>query len=156
MKKISMAFIICCLLTVYGCGDPEIGDYGFNITLPENPIKFEQGDYTNPNDKEDSYGTILYQNRVYLAYGRFRDEIPVEKFTDCVGYVVQKDETDKTDEIYFIKDDTNHQYLIEHWAESYMESPMIWRALDTKGKEIQIYDFIEPLGSAIWEEGKNF
>lgn len=150
MKKISIAFIIYCLLTVYGCGG-----FGLNETLPQDPIKFEEANYTNPNDKEDGYAAILFQNRMYLPYGLFRDEIPLEKITDCVDYVVQKDKTDKTVEIFFIEDDTEHQYLIRYVTGTYRESPWIWRALDSKGKEIQTYDFIDPLGYAIWEEEQN-
>lgn len=143
MKNIITAGLLSCAL-LCGCGNSW-------QDLPENPIAFETYDIENPADSEDGYGAFKYNNRTYIPYGGMKGIIlPEMEYGECLGYLVdEEDPEDKDMRVYPLKD--NDDFMAVRLVTGIMEQTMYWRATDTRGKDIEIPGFIEPLGYDYWE-----
>ena len=124
MKKILLILITVLLLT--GCNKLS--------NLPNKPIIFKTGEFTF--NEEDSYQTIIYNDKEYILYGSIKGKGIFKNFSyafgDCLGYVGN----DKNDRIYLLKGETNDIWLIKYYVTGMMEEPMIFREKSSKGTTV--------------------
>lgn len=146
-RALALLFMTCFLL--YGCGKTMYPE------MPSEYIIFEMGEYVDSDDQDALYGTIEYNGRTYLPYGTLKNSIQEKDIEKCLGYVVQdSDEADHNVRLYTLKEDLNHNFLLEHYASNKAEmmQPYFWRATDTKGQDIDIPDYIDSLEYAFWKD----
>ena len=124
--------LVVAILVLVGCGKIKYPE------LPNDAIAFEMGKYIDKGDDDAAYGTIgktLHENDIDV----------------CVGYLVQDGEKDINQRVYTLVDDTEHNYLMDYYvASDFMNQPVFWRAIDTKGKEIVTPEFIDSLEYSYW------
>lgn len=117
----------------------------FDDSLPENPIQFHTGTFTNPNNADDRYQSIEYNGRTYIPYDGTQKGFLTEKnIGPCLGFVVQDGEEDPNSRVYLLKEDPDANYLMEYYVGGVMENPTFLRAIDTVGQDIQTPSCIEP------------
>ncbi len=155
IKKISAFIIIAAYALLSGCG--RINYPG----LPDNPEAFEMGTFTDNEHDDAMFGSIVFNGRTYISYGTVRSALKQEYLSECVGYIIQDensyspaDPDNKAVRIYTLAGDTENNFLLEHYN-GFMSTPAdFMRAVDTKGKDIEIPEYIESLGYGFWETGK--
>ena len=111
---------------------------------------------------DDSSLAIDYNGRTYIPYGT-GGLLNKEEIDKCVGFVVQDsvassnvDENNKDTRIYTLVLDKENNFLMEYYTKSYlMNQPIFYRAIDTKGKEIDIPKYIRSLDYDYWKEDKD-
>ena len=153
MKKKLFAVILLgiLMLGMTGCGAefPELKD---------DAIAFDMGEYIDESDG-DSYGTIEYNGRTYMPYGTLKGFIRSDDISECIGYIIQNENSssivdldDKDTRVYTLADDPDENYLMEYYiGTTLMNQPAFWRAVDTKGKEIDTPKYIESLDYGYWK-----
>ena len=86
-----------------------------------------------------------------MPYGKIGKTLHENDIDVCVGYLVQDGEKDTNQRVYTLVDDTEHNYLMDYYvASDFMNQPVFWRAIDTKGKEIVTPEFIDSLEYSYW------
>ena len=155
MKRYLCALMIVVLLTLTlsGCQMryPDMQD---------DAVAFRGGEYIDTNDDEAGYLTIDYQGRTYLPYGTLAGSLQSSDLDRCVGYIIQDehsssnpDPADKTVRIYTLTQDPECDFLMEHYiGTTLMNPPSFFRAIDTRGKNIDTPPYIESLGYSFWYE----
>lgn len=153
-KRICIVLSACFVLALAGCGKVNYPDFADDV------IGFQMGEYIDVNDDDASYGTIEYEGRLYIGYGTIGNgkSLHRDDIDQCVGYVIMNqnsssytDLNDRDTRIYTLQDDPDHNYLMEHYeGTDLMNPPSFWRAVDTKGQEIDTPDYIESLGYLYW------
>ncbi|MBR4727633.1 MAG: hypothetical protein IK080_07060 [Clostridia bacterium] len=141
------------LFSLIGCGRQQYPP------LPQDAIAFEMGTYEDAAHDDALFGTIEYSGRVYVAYGTISNSYRPKDAETCIGYIVQDensasvvDPENKDRRIYTVTGDPDHNFLLEYDATiKLMYSPTFYRALDTNGQEIEIPEFITPLGYELWQ-----
>ena len=127
--------------------------------LKEDAIAFEMGEYVDENDDDAAYGTIEYKGRTYMAYAGLEGKLKTKDIKECIGYIVQNKEIqrlvgseDKDTRVYTLSADPENNFLVVNYSESsIMNQPMFWRAMDTKGKNIEIPSYIAKVDGTFWE-----
>ena len=143
MKRLlSMLLAAALLLGLAGCGTPV------NYDLPEEPIEFHTADFVNPDDPEDGYLTIEYQGRTYVPYGT--GSVGGKDVGACLGYIVQDGEVREGDRIFPLTADPDRNDLAELTYRGFMDQPIFYRAMDTRGQAIDTPKFISSLEYAFW------
>lgn len=138
--------IIClalCLLLV-GCGMnyPE---------LPEDEPGFEPQTVTSDDPEDGGYNSIEYNGRMYVPFGTLKNRIKEKNLDDCIGYIIQENNYMDV-RLFTLTEDKDNNFLMEHYiATNWMNPPMFLRALDTKGQDIEIPNYIEDLDYEIWK-----
>ncbi len=132
-------------LNLAGCG-PRI-DYD----LPESPIEFLTGTFVNPADSDDTYQSIEYNGRTYVVYGTIKESIDGNDVGKCLGYVVRDGVVMKDVRIFLLNADPDANCLVQIFTDGFMNQPVFFRALDTKGKEIGVPQHIEILDYPYWK-----
>lgn len=148
-----MTIVITLSLLLVGCGDTKYPD------MSDDAIAFEMGEYIDESDDDAAYGTIEYEGRIYMPYGILGGNIDKKDIDKCVGYIVKDensssmiDENDMDTRVYTLAGDPDHNYLMDYYIGSdLMNQPYFWRAVDTKGKEIDVPKYIDSLEYAYWE-----
>ena len=129
--------------------------FGFGKTarpeLPADAVAFEMGTFIDEADDQAAYGAIEYAGRTYLPYGTLRGTLRNSEIDVCVGYLVQDGVADTDQRIYTLADDPAHNYLMQDSAGSkWMDQPLFWRAVDTRGAEIATPSYINPPTEGYW------
>lgn len=138
--------VVIWVLVLVGCGQIK------HPELPHDAIVFEMGEYTDKEDDDAMYGTIAYEGRTYMPYGTIGKTLREKDIDVCIGYFVQDGKKDTDRRIFTLVDDTEHNYLMDCYvASDVMKQPMFWRAIDTKGKEIDTPEFIDSLEYSYWK-----
>ena len=133
------------LATMAGCAAK------IEARLPDNPLEFNTSEYANPSDEEDTYLSIDYRGRAYIPYGIVSGPFGNDDIGECLGYVVQDGEKLDDVRVCTLASDTDENYLVEIATEGFMDQPMVYRALDTAGKDIDTPPFVDSLDYDIWQ-----
>lgn len=144
MRKLKGLTIAIMLLTLAGCG------HKIDYSLPENPIEFNTSTFVNPVDSEDTYLSIDYNGRTYIAFGTFKGIVPESEMGDCLGYIVQDGVKMDDSRIFLLTADPDTNYLGRFETEGVMNQPDFFRAIDTVGKDITTPAYIDDLGYKYW------
>ena len=149
MKKITILCVVSfIILTLAGCEDSLTSH-----ELPEQPAVLKTVDVAGTGT-----GGLEYNGRAYLVYGSVGMKgLRKKDIKECVGYVYREDYPDDTElHIYTLANDKNVDFLVEYYTVGVMEQPMFLRAIDTVGKDIEVYDFIDfysPWSQGFWDMG---
>ena len=156
MKKIITAIfaIIICLFTMTGCMEKSLPD------LPKDAIEFDMGTFHDSEHDDALFGSIEYSGRVYIPYGTINNRYNQSYIDSCIGYIIQNEHSssvidpDNTNRrIYTLSGDSEQNFLMDFDDTiKLMNQPTFFRALDTKGVEIDIPSCIDSLGYEFWEE----
>ena len=148
MKKCFRAAVLIAAafsLSFAGCGRR------IDYELPENPIEFHTGTFVNPADLDDTYQSIEYKGRTYIGYGTLKGTIGGNDIGKCLGYIVQDGVVMKDVRVFLLNADPDANYLVQIFTDGFMNQPVFFRALDTKGKKIGTPPYIESLDYTCWE-----
>jgi hypothetical protein len=156
MKKnvVVIGTILTCLLSLSGCTKRPLPE------LPNDAVAFEMGTFIDDKHDGDSFGTIEYNGRTYIAYGTINDKYKQSCIESCIGYIIQDEHSSSVVDlnntgrrIYSLSGDSEHNFLMDYDdSVKLMNQPGFFRAIDTNGKDIDIPDYIDPLGYEIWGE----
>ena len=144
-KSITTAFCIAVALLLTGCGRR------IDYELPVNPIEFHTGTFVNPADPDDTCQSIEYNGRTYIGYGTLKGSIDGNDVGQCLGYIVQDGVVMKDVRVFLLKADIDANYLVQLVSGGFMDQPVFFRALDTRGKTIDTPPYIERLEYPYWE-----
>ena len=152
-KKCCWVFAIVLALTLSGCGKSNYPE------LPDDGIAFEMGTLEDTEHDAALFGTLEYNGRIYIGYGIFNSAFKSSDVDQCIGYVVMDenstsnpDPNDTSIRVYTLYGDDDHNFLMEYDSTSgLMNQPSIWRAIDTKGAEIDIPNDIDALEYDYWK-----
>ena len=129
-----------------GCGKR------IDMELPEKPIEFHTGTFVNPADPDDTYQSIEYNGRTYIGYGIIKGSIAGDDVGKCLGYIVQDGVVMKEIRVFLLNADPDANYLVQIFTDGFMNQPLFFRALDTRGKAIDSPRHIENVGYySYWE-----
>lgn len=145
--------VLACLFTLNGCLKtplPELSDDG---------IAFDMGTF-HDSEHDALIGSIEYNGRTYILYGTTNNKYRQSKIESCVGYIIQNahsssvNDSDNTNRrIYTLAEDPEHCFLMEYDDSiKLMNQPTFLRAVDTKGINIEIPNYIDAFGYEFWGE----
>ncbi len=151
MKKVLLLLFICLLIT--GCGSelPELDDAA---------IGFYTGSFVDIEDDNAGYMTFEYNGRTYMSYGTIKGIMNWGKDIDkCIGYIVQDENAsqvvdleNKETRVYTLVDDKDNNFLMVYYiGTTLMNQPDFFRAIDTKGIDINIPRYIDKLDGNYWD-----
>ncbi len=144
-KSILLSVAVVILVALAGCGNK------IDYSLPDNPIAFVSGEYVNPDDPDDGYMSIEYKDRVYIPYGVLDGKLGGTDVGECLGYIVQDGKVVENSRVFTLSEDPDYNFLVDLNAEGFMDVPMFYRALDTKGQDIDIPGYIYDQGYEVWK-----
>lgn len=152
-KKCCLAFAIVLVLALNGCGKNNYPE------LPDHAAAFEMGIFEDTEHDAALFGTLEYSGRVYIGYGTSNSAFRSSDVDQCIGYVVMDenstsnpDPNDKSIRVYTLHGDDDHNFLMEYDnASGLMNQPSFWRAIDTKGKAMDIPNYIDALEYDYWK-----
>ena len=152
MKSIKCLFLIVVMLCLCACGSiyPEMGD---------DAIAFEAGEFYDENYEDISYLTIEYNGRIYMPYGPLTGKIKKDNISKCIGYIIEDEaisavvnKESTATRVYTLTGDEDNNYLMVYYVDSeIMNQTSFFRALDTKGEEIETPSFIGDYGDNYWD-----
>ena len=145
MRKLFLSVLIIGILLLSSCG---------RIDYPEpedNAIAFKMGSFEDTEHDNALFGTIEYNNRIYIGYSTVNNSYKRIKPDKCIGYIIQDE--DSTDvRVYTLSDDAEHNFLMEYDnTVKLMNQPFFYRAIDPKGQNIEIPESMDDLGYEFWE-----
>lgn len=144
-NKTAVPAAMVLLLLLAGCGRR------IDCELPVKPIEFHTGTFVNPADPDDTYQSIEYDGRTYIAYGTIRRRIDGDDVGKCLGYIIQDGVILKDTRIFLLNADPDANYLVSIDSEGLMEQPVFFRALDSKDKRIGTPQYIDDLEYSYWK-----
>ena len=151
-KKRIGVMLVACILMLAGCGKVEYPD------LPDNPVAFEMGSFEDKEHDGALFGTLEYDGRTYIGYGTIDRAFKQSDINRCIGYIVMDKNSSSSPDlnntdirVYTLAGDADHNFLMDYDSVGVMNQPGIWRAVDTKGKDLEIPDFIDDLGYVFWK-----
>ena len=111
------------------------------------------------DDDGVGYLTIEYNGRTYMPYGTLKGSLKEKNIDKCIGYRIQDENSssivgkdNKDIRIYTLVDDKDNNFLMEYYiGTNLMNQPSFYRAIDTKGKNISVPNYIENLGYNYWK-----
>lgn len=157
MKKIILGILLI------GVGVVVLVSIGCGIKYPDlesDAIGFKVSSYIDENDPDDAgYLTIEYNCRTYMPYGTLKGTLKEKDIEKCVGYIIQDensssipDKNNKDTRIYTLTDDEDNNFLMEYYIKTDLMNPQtFYRAIDTKGKDIDIPSYIDDLNYNYWK-----
>ena len=107
--------------------------------------------YVNPDDPDDGYMSIEYKDRIYIPYGVLDGKLGGTDVGECLGYIVQDGEVVESSRVFTLSQDPDYNFLVDLNAEGFMDVPMFYRAIDTKGQDIDIPGYIYDQGYEVWK-----
>lgn len=145
--------MMTCILSLCSCGPISYPD------LPENAIAFEMGTFEDKENDDALFGTIEYNDRTYIPYGTISNSFGQKDIDECIGYIIQdENSTNAVDldykdlKVYTITGDSDNNFLMDYDNSiDLMNQPFFWRAIDTKGNDIEIPECIDDLGYEFWK-----
>jgi len=128
--------------------------------LSGDAIAFHTTEFIDVNDDEAGYLMIEYNGRKYIPYGTLKGMIKGKDIDKCIGYIVQDensssivDENNKDTRVYTLTDDNEHNFLMEYYiGTTLMNQPSFYRAMDIRGKNINVPSYINSLNYHYWEQ----
>lgn len=145
LKKTVVFVAAALLLVLSGCGRR------IKYDLPATPIEFHTGTFVNPADSDDTYLSIEYKGRTYIGYGTLKNSIDGNDVGECLGYIIQDGAVMKPVRFFLLNADPDANYLVQIFTDGFMNQPVFFRALDTKGKAIETPPYIESLDYPYWK-----
>ena len=139
MKKITVAVLLFLILALGGCGKSVIYDE------PEDFKQLEICDYVSPENPDDGYRGVFYNDRLYLPFGTQGKTIKEEMIKSCIGYT-----GDDTNARVYTLNDTD-DFIAEYYINGEMMQFMFLRAADTLGEDIKVPDYIDSLDCDLWK-----
>lgn len=141
------------LFTLCGCGRIRYP------ALLDEPIAFQMGTFEDTEHDFALFGTLEYKGRTYIGYGTISDAFGQEDVDQCIGYIVMDknssshpDPNDFNTRVYTLIGDHDHNFLMDYDnTAGLMNQPSFWRAIDTKGKKIEIPQCVDDLGYDYWK-----
>ena len=135
MKQLQTAALLLAALCLTGCGSL--------YDLPAEPIVCETGTFVNPDDPEDTFGTVEWNGRTYILFG-------IEKgirthFGACLGYV----RGDENQRIFAAEGLPEEEYLIEYYVAGEMEQAVYLRCIDMQSNPVP--EQLESYGYPFWD-----
>ena len=145
MKRLVMVMMIGCLVVSCGCGPrSKSTEAGTAYMLEE---------YVNPDNENDVFMSIEYNEREYIPFGTTYEDVDDVDTDECIGYVENaSDESDTNDKLY-TSDDTE-DYLMRYYEsedDNTDEKPVFYRAVDTKGTEVETPEYIFDMEYEFWK-----
>ena len=139
-----------------------VGLTGCGIKYPElkkDAIAFQTSSYIDKNDDDASYLTFEYNGRTYLPYGELKGFLKTSDLDKCIGYIIQDEKSssivdinNKDTRIYTLSDDKENNFLMQYYiGTTEMNQPTFYRAIDTKGKDINIPKMISDTDHNYWK-----
>lgn len=152
-KKILFITFLIFMLTLCGCGRTNYP------ALPDEPIAFEMGAFEDTEHDSALFGTLEYNGRTYIGYGTVNNAFKRDDVDQCIGYIVMDDNStsnpnpsDTNVRVYTLIGDADHNFLMDYDNTAVlMNQPSFWRAIDTKGKDIEIPQYIDVLEYDFWK-----
>lgn len=129
--------LVVILFTLTGCG----GVFD-KFEVPNK--KFYEITFINPDNNEDTYVSIKYNNKTYIPYGVVSGRIKEGIINECIGY----DAKDKNNRYYSLKD--NDDFIINYYVNGYNAQAFFYRSTDTKDRDINIPDYIHKQEHEYW------
>lgn len=146
MKRICMLAAVLYIVLLTGCTYADYPD------LPDSAIAFETGTFIDKSDDEAAYATIEYEGRTYMPYGTIAESVKGRDVERCIGYIVRDGKANTERRIYTLAADSEYNFLMERSSgTAFMDQPLFWRAVDTRGKDISIPIYIFDLGYNYWK-----
>ena len=139
-----------------------VGLTGCRMKYPElgkDAIAFKTSNYVDEINDSDGYLAIEYNNRIYLPFGTLKGFIKEKYLDKCIGYIIQDENSssvvnkdNKDTRIYTLTDDKENNFLMEYYiGTNLMNQPNFYRAIDTKGKDINVPKIINSLNYNYWK-----
>jgi hypothetical protein len=96
---------------------------------------------------------------MYIPYGTLDGIIKNEDVKDCIGYIIQNEHVtsvvdleNKDTRVYTLVGDDDENYLMVYYiGTTLMNQPDFYRAIDTKGVEINTPKYISSQDYLIWK-----
>ena len=155
MKKYAavICVIMICLSAFCGCERKRLPD------LPGDAVAFEAETFIDDEHDDDYFCTVEYSGRTYILYGTINNNFKYSFIESCIGYIIQDEnissviDLDNTNRrIYTLSGDPEHNFLMDYDdSVKLMNQPDFFRAIDTKGKDIDIPDYIDSFDYEFWE-----
>ncbi len=146
MTKRIVTLILAAIVLLSFAGCKKSGLYP---DLPWDAISFDIGEYSPMPGIY--YSSIKWGERTYIPYGKLSRELQEGDLTNCLGYTKYNNEEDKNSRVFTLKGDNDHNYLIIIHVDNSAYVPEVYRALDTKDKEVKTPDFIESTDRVFWK-----
>lgn len=148
----AMIAVMILLLSLSGCAKQKYPP------LPADAIAFGMGTYEDAEHDGALFGTIEFNGRLYVPYGTTGSAYRPTYAEKCIGYIIQDENSssvvdpgNKDRRVYTLSGDPDNNFLLEYDETiRLMNTPSVFRALDTNGKEIEIPGFIEAYGYELW------
>ena len=127
--------------------------------LEKDAIAFHTSIYIDKNNDNASYLIFEYNGRTYMPYGELKGVLKSNDIDKCIGYIIQDensssivDKNNKDTKIYTLTEDRENNFLMEYYiGTSLMNQPIFYRAIDTKGKDINIPKIIDDTNHNYWK-----
>lgn len=132
-----------------GCGWSVVRDWP---EPGEDALVFATYDFDNPDDPGDGYRALTYNGRVYIPYGNIKGRIPKSEAAACLGYINQDGVPMQDVRIYSLVSDPDADFLMEVIVVGLMNPPTFYRAIDTRGCDIEQPAYIESMGYPFWDD----
>lgn len=138
-KMIAAAALCVFLLT--GCSR-------FDYSLPDSPLVFREQEYTDEKSG-DSVTGFEYNGRDYAIFGTAKGGILSNEIGECLGYLQDENAPDDKN-ARIMKLTASDDFLMSYYVGGIIEGTNYYRALDTKGQDIEIPEYICDLGYSFW------
>lgn len=145
MKRLVVVMMIGCLAVCCGCGPRS------KSTADGTAYVLEE--YENPDNENDVFMSIEYNGREYIPYGTTYESVDDVDTDECIGYVENASDASDTDDKLYTLDDTE-DYLMRYYENEEAasdEKPIFYRAVDTKGKEVETPEYIFDMEYEFWK-----
>lgn len=127
--------------------------------LEKDAIAFKTSSYVDENDDGASYLIFEYNGRTYMPYSGLKGTLKSRDLDKCIGYIIQDensssvvDKDNKDTRIYTLTEDKENNFLMEYYiGTTEMNQPIFYRAMDTKGKNINIPKIIDDTEHNYWK-----
>lgn len=112
------------------------------VDYPENPLRIETHIFYDPNDIEDGYMAFDYNGRTYIMYAHLKGTLRKEEMGQCIGCTLQDGREDQW--IIRLNAFEDDDIMLLYYPDGFMEPMIFYRAVDTKGKDLDIPKYIDP------------
>ena len=94
-----------------------------------------------------------------MPYSSLKGKINKENLKECIGYIMEDENVskitgrdDKDTRVYTLAEDEENNYLMVYYvASEVMNQPSFWRAVDTRGMNINTPNYIDIPDANFWK-----
>ena len=113
--------------------------------LEKDAVAFKTSSYVDENDDGASYLIFEYNGRTYMSYSGLKGTLKSRDLDKCIEYITQDENSSSVV-------DKENNFLMEHYiGTTEMNQPIFYRAMDTKGKNINIPKIIDDIEHNYWK-----